>query len=61
VGAFRGGGIGAGVFGAVSVIIGLLVVFNLEIAVDTLIILFAVLLLIDGVSGIYLGLKYRDT
>jgi uncharacterized membrane protein HdeD (DUF308 family) len=61
VGAFRGGGIGAGVFGAVSVIIGLLVVFNREMAVDTLIILFAVLLLIDGVSGIYLGLKYRDT
>jgi uncharacterized membrane protein HdeD (DUF308 family) len=60
VGAFRGGGIGAGVFGAVSLIVGLLVVFNVEIAVDTLIILFAVLLLIDGVAGIYLGLKYRD-
>jgi len=60
VGAFRGGGIGAGVFGAVSIIVGLLVVFNLEIAVDTLILLFAILLIIDGVAGIYLGIKYRD-
>jgi uncharacterized membrane protein HdeD (DUF308 family) len=60
IGAFRGGGIGAGVFGAVSSIIGLLVLFNAEFTVDLLIILFAVMLLIDGVVGIYLGLKYRD-
>ncbi len=61
VGAFRGGGIGAGVFGAVSVILGLLVLFNAEFTVDLLIILFAIMLLIDGVAGIYLGLRYRET
>ncbi len=60
VGAFRGGGLGAGVFGAVSIIIGLLVLFNAQFTVDLLIILFAVMLLVDAVAGIYLGLKYRD-
>jgi uncharacterized membrane protein HdeD (DUF308 family) len=60
VGAFRGGGLGAGVFGAVSAIIGLLVLFYPKDSVDLLITFFAVLLLIDGVAGIYLGLKYRN-
>ncbi len=60
VGAFRGGGIGAGVFAAVSAIIGLLILFNAQVSVDILIMLFAILLIIDGIAGIYLGLKYRD-
>ena len=61
IGAFRGGGIGAGVFGAVSAIIGFLVLFNAEFTVNLLIMLFAILLLIDGVVAIYLGLRYRET
>jgi uncharacterized membrane protein HdeD (DUF308 family) len=59
VGAFRGGGIGAFVFGAVSVLIGVLILLNAQFSTSLLITLFAVLLLIDGVMGIYLGIKYR--
>ena len=58
-GAFRGGGFGAFVFGAVSLLIGLLILFNAQFATDLLITLFAVLLLIDGVAGIYMAIKYR--
>jgi uncharacterized membrane protein HdeD (DUF308 family) len=59
IGSFRGGGIGAFVFGAVSVLIGLLILFNAQFSTSLLITLFAVLLLIDGVAGIYLGVKNR--
>ncbi|MEX1124795.1 MAG: hypothetical protein WEE53_03935 [Acidimicrobiia bacterium] len=52
---FRGGGIGAGVFGPVSAIIGLLILFNAEFTTNLLITLFAALLLVNG--GIYMGLK----
>ena len=57
IGSFRGGGIGAFVFGAVSVLIGLLVLLNAQFSTELLITLFAVLLLIDGVAGVYLGIK----
>ena len=56
IGSFRGG-IGAFVFGAVSVLIGLLVLLNAQFSTELLITLFAVLLLIDGVAGVYLGIK----
>ncbi len=59
VGSFRGGGVGAFVFGVVSVLIGLLVLLNAQFSTSLLITLFAVLLLIDGVAGIYLALRYR--
>jgi len=59
IGSFRGGGIGAFVFGAVSILIGLLILFNAQFSTSLLITLFAVLLLIDGVAGIYLGVKNR--
>jgi len=59
IGSFRGGGIGAFVFGAVSILIGLLILFNAQFSTELLITLFAVLLLIDGVAGIYLGIKNR--
>jgi uncharacterized membrane protein HdeD (DUF308 family) len=59
VGSFRGGGVGAFVFGAVSILIGILILLNAQFTTELLITLFAVLLLIDGVAGIYLGLKYR--
>lgn len=59
IGAFRGGGIGAGMFGAVSILIGLLILFNAEFTTTLLITLFAALLLVNGVVGIYMGLKAR--
>lgn len=58
-GSFRGGGFGALIFGAVSVAIGLLFIFNASLSASLLIILFAVNLLIHGVSGIYLAIKYK--
>ncbi|MGH8952038.1 MAG: HdeD family acid-resistance protein [Acidimicrobiia bacterium] len=59
IGAFRGGGVGAFVFGAVSILIGVLILLNAQFSTSLLITLFAILLLIDGVMGIYLALKYR--
>jgi uncharacterized membrane protein HdeD (DUF308 family) len=59
IGSFRGGGVGAFVFGAVSVLIGLLVLLNAQFSTSLLITLFAVLLLVDGLMGIYLAVKYR--
>ncbi|MEX2252202.1 MAG: DUF308 domain-containing protein [Acidimicrobiia bacterium] len=54
IGAFRGGGVGGEVFEA---IIGLLILFNAEFTTTLLITLFAALLLVNGVVGIYMGLK----
>jgi uncharacterized membrane protein HdeD (DUF308 family) len=59
VGAFRGGGIGAGVFGAVSFLIGVLIIFNAEFTTTLLITLFGALLLINGVVAIYTGLRAK--
>lgn len=58
-GSFRGGGVGAFVFGAVSILIGVLILFNAQFSTELLITFFAVLLLIDGVMGIYLAIKYK--
>ncbi len=58
-GMFRGGGIGALVFGLVSAAIGLLFIFNSQFSFDLLVTLFGILLLIDGVSGIWLAIKYK--
>jgi uncharacterized membrane protein HdeD (DUF308 family) len=58
-GSFRGAGLGAGVFGVVSILIGLLVLFNAEFSTSLLITLFGALLLVDGVVGIYMAVKYR--
>lgn len=60
VGAFRGGGIGAAVFGIVSGAIGVLILAHGAVdSTSLLITLFAVLLIIDGVAGIYLAIKYK--
>ena len=58
-GSFRGGGFGALVFGIVSGAIGVLVLLNPGWATNTLITIFAVLLLVDGVAGIYMAIKYK--
>lgn len=59
IGAFRGGGFAAGLFGGVSAVMGVLILFNASFTTELLIYLFAILLLIDGLSGIYLAIKYR--
>jgi uncharacterized membrane protein HdeD (DUF308 family) len=59
IGAFRGAGFGAGVFGLVSILIGLLILFNAQFSVNLMITLFAILLLIDGVAGVYMAIRYR--
>lgn len=59
VGSFQGGGAGALVFGLVSAAIGVLFIFNpLDTAQVTVTVL-AVLLLVNGVAGIGLALRYR--
>ena len=59
VGAFRCAGFGAAMFGLVSFAIGLLVLFNGQFTTELLVTLFALLLILDGVSGIYLAIKYK--
>jgi len=57
IGAFQGGGWGSGIFGAVSLVIGLLLLFNAVVGGQVLVWLVALLLLIQGVIGIIFGLK----
>jgi uncharacterized membrane protein HdeD (DUF308 family) len=56
VGAFQGGGWGAGIFGAVSLVIGLLFMFNSYVSSEILIWLFALLLVIQGGFGVLTAL-----
>lgn len=59
VSAFQGEGWGAGIFGAVSIVLGLLLLFNALVGGQVLIWLFALLLVIQGVIGIAMGLFKR--
>lgn len=59
VGGFRGGGLGAYAFGLVSALIGLLFLTNPSSSLSVMVTLFAALLLLDGVAGIYLALRVR--
>ncbi|MCZ6737703.1 MAG: DUF308 domain-containing protein, partial [Actinobacteria bacterium] len=58
-GSFRGGGLGALVFGVVSGLIGLLFLFNPSSSASLMVTLFAILLIIDGVGSVLLALKYK--
>jgi uncharacterized membrane protein HdeD (DUF308 family) len=57
IAAFQGGGWGAGVFGAASIIIGLLLMFNSIVSGQVLVWTVAALLVIEGAVGVFLGLK----
>jgi uncharacterized membrane protein HdeD (DUF308 family) len=59
LGGFRGGGLGAFVFGIVSALIGLLFIVNPSNSLSVMVTLFAALLLLDGVTGIYLAIRMR--
>ncbi len=58
-GSFRGGGFGALIFGVISGLIGLLFIFNPSSSATLMVTLFAVLLLIDGIAGVFLAIKYK--
>ena len=59
VAAFQGGGWGAGLFGVVSVVVGLLMIFNSLVTVQVLLWIFAILLIIQGVVAIYFGVTQK--
>lgn len=52
IGAFQGEGWGAGLFGAVSLVIGLLLIFNAVVGGAVLVWLFALLLVVQGILGL---------
>jgi uncharacterized membrane protein HdeD (DUF308 family) len=55
ISAFQGEGWGVGIFGAVSIIIGLLMMFNSVVSAQVLIILTGILLVIQGGIGIIMS------
>jgi uncharacterized membrane protein HdeD (DUF308 family) len=59
IGSFRGGGFGALVFGIISALIGLLFVFNPLSTASVTVTVLAVLLIIDGLAGMYLAIRYK--
>jgi uncharacterized membrane protein HdeD (DUF308 family) len=59
IAAFQGEGWGTGIFGAVSLVIGLLMMFNSIFAGQVLIIVTAVLLVIQGGIGVIMALFNR--
>lgn len=57
IGAFKGEGWGIGIFAAISLIIGLLLIFNSVVGGQVLVWLMALLLVIQGVVGIFLSFR----
>jgi uncharacterized membrane protein HdeD (DUF308 family) len=55
ISAFQGEGWGVGIFGAVSIIIGLLMMFNSVVSAQVLIILTGILLVVQGGIGIIMS------
>lgn len=59
VGATRGGGFGAALFGIISVLVGAMVLANASFTTTALVTIFAALLILDGFAGIYLAIRYK--
>ena len=59
VAAFQGEGWGAGIFGAISIVIGLLLMFNSVVGAQVLVFLIAALLVIQGGVGIVMAFVRR--
>jgi uncharacterized membrane protein HdeD (DUF308 family) len=55
ISAFQGEGWGVGIFGAVSIVIGLLMIFNSLVSAQVLVFLTAILLVIQGGIGIVMS------
>lgn len=60
IAAFQGGGWGAGIFGIVSGLIGLLLIFYSLLTVKILIWIFAILLIIQGVLALIASFMYKE-
>lgn len=59
IGAFQGEGWGAGIFGAISLVIGLLMIFNGAVSGQVLVWLTALLLVIQGGVGVIMSFTNR--
>jgi uncharacterized membrane protein HdeD (DUF308 family) len=59
VAAFQGAGWGSGLFGVVSVIIGLLMIFNSLMTAQILLWIFAILLIIQGAVALFIGVTQK--
>jgi len=59
IAAFQGAGWGAGLLGVVSVIIGLLMIFNSLVTAQILLWVFAVLLIIQGAVAVFFGVTNK--
>ena len=59
IAAFQGGGWGAGIFGAVSLVLGLLIMFNSVVGGQMLVWISALLFVIQGAIGIFFALSNR--
>ena len=60
IAAFQGEGWGAGIFGAISIVIGLLMIFNAVVSAQVLIWLTALLLVIQGGIGVVMSFMAKD-
>lgn len=60
IAAFQGGGWGAGIFGVVSALIGLLLIFNALLSAKILLWIFAILLIIQGVLALIASFMYKE-
>lgn len=60
IAAFQGEGWGAGIFGAISLVIGLLMIFNTVVSGQVLVWLVALLLVIQGGAGIVMAYTSKD-
>ena len=59
IGAFRGGGFGAAIFGIISILIGFLIFFNAQFSTTAIILIFGILLVIDGIAAIWMAIRYK--
>jgi uncharacterized membrane protein HdeD (DUF308 family) len=59
IAAFKGGGWGMGILGAVSLVLGILIVFNPLVSAQVMIWLLAIVNIIGGIIGIVMAFKLR--
>ena len=60
IAAFQGEGWGAGIFGAISIVIGLLMIFNAVVSAQVLIWLTALMLVIQGGIGVVMSFMAKE-
>jgi uncharacterized membrane protein HdeD (DUF308 family) len=60
IAAFQGAGWGSALLGGVSILIGLLLVFNSLTSAAILIFIFAILLIVQGIISLVIGFRYKE-